>query len=69
MTDPINRISGTQGALVGGNYSGGNSSGDHRKKRTAEPQADLVEISQDARERASGKKRKSILDYFKELFG
>jgi len=68
MTDPINRVSGAQGTSAGGSYSGGFS--EHHKKRGApEPQKDLIEISQDARDRLQGKTRKSLLEYLKELLG
>ena len=67
MTDSINRVSGTQGPSAGGTYSGGSFS-EHRKKRdTPGPQADLIEISQDARDRLGGKTKKSLLEYLKEL--
>ena len=68
MTEPVKGISGTQGASAGGSYSGGRFSGDKRKKEAASPQPDLVEISQDARERLTGKKKKNILEYLKDLF-
>jgi len=69
MTDPVKEISGTQGASAGGSYSGGSFSGGHNKKRAPAPQADLIEISQDARDRSKGKTRKNILEYLKELLG
>lgn len=68
MTDPIKSISGTQTTSAGGSYSGGNLTDDHKKKSPAPPQNDLVEISQDARDRSTGKKRKNILEYLKEFF-
>jgi len=67
MTDPVKGISGALGTSAGGNYSGGSFSGGHNKKEPTAPQADLVEISQDARDRSKGKTRKSILAYLKEL--
>lgn len=68
MTDPVKGISGTQGASAGGSYSGGYS--DHHKKRgEAAPQSDLIEISQDARDRSKGKSKKGLLEYLKELLG
>ena len=67
MTDPVKGISGTPGASAGGNYSGGGFSGHHKKKSPAAPQDDLIEISQSARDRSEGKKKKSILEYLKEL--
>jgi hypothetical protein len=68
MTDPVNGISGTQGTSAGGSYSGGSFSGDHKKRGATAPQADLVEISRDARERSTGGKKKSLLEYLKDLF-
>lgn len=69
MTDPIKSIGGAPSTAAGGSYSGGSPSEEHRKKSPAAPQGDLVEISQDARDRSSGKKRKNILEYLKEIFG
>jgi len=68
MTDPVKGISGAQGTPAGGSYSGGSSSGGHNKKE-APPQVDLIEISQDARDRSKGKTRKNLLEYLKELLG
>lgn len=68
MTDQIKSVSGTQGTSAGGSYSGGFS--EHHKKREAmPPQNDLIEISQDARDRLKGKTKKSLLEYLKELLG
>jgi hypothetical protein len=67
MTDPVKGISGAQGTSAGGSYSGGRFSEEHKKHGTTEPQKDLIEISQDARDRSTGKKKKSILEYLKEL--
>lgn len=67
MTDPINEISGTKNTSAGGTYSGGRSADEHKKKKPNVQEQDLVEISQTARDRSSGKSRKSILDYLKEL--
>lgn len=67
MTDPVSGVSGTTETTAGGTYSGGAFS-EERKKRKAEVQEnDLVEISQDARDRLSGRKRKSILEYIADL--
>ncbi|MDD2273298.1 MAG: hypothetical protein PHP95_15500 [Desulfuromonadaceae bacterium] len=66
MTDPIERVSGTQGPSAGGSYSGGYPE-HHKKRASPAPQKDLVEISQDARDRLQGKTRKSLLEYLKEL--
>jgi hypothetical protein len=67
MTDQVRGISGTQGPSAGGSYSGGSFSEGHKKRGAAVPQADLIEISQDARDRSSGKKKMGILEYLKEL--
>jgi hypothetical protein len=67
MTDPVKGISGSQGTSAGGSYSGG-FSGDHKKRVATPPQADLIEISRDARKRSTGKGKKGILEYLKELF-
>ncbi|MBW4054573.1 MAG: hypothetical protein HIU83_04080 [Proteobacteria bacterium] len=69
MTDPIKEISGTQATSAGGSYSGGSFSGHHKKKEALAPQIDLIEISQDARDRSHGTTKKSILEYLKKLFG
>lgn len=69
MTDPINGISRTGETSAGGTYSGGSFADQHKKKKSHEPEHDLVEISRDARERASGKKNSSIIEYLKELLG
>jgi hypothetical protein len=69
MTDSVKGISGTQGTHAGGHYSGGSFSEDHKKRHTNAPQTDLIEISQDARDRSTGKTRKNIMEYLKELFG
>lgn len=69
MTDPIKGISGAQGTSAGGSYSGGSTSDHHKRKETTAPQNDLIEISQDARDRSTGKTKKSIVDYLKELLG
>lgn len=69
MTDPVKGVSGAQGTSAGGNYSGGGFS-EHNKKRSATaPQEDLIEISKDARDRSTGKTKKSILEYLKEMLG
>ncbi|MDD2308013.1 MAG: hypothetical protein PHH91_00330 [Desulfuromonadaceae bacterium] len=69
MTDPVKGISGAQAPSAGGSYSGGSFSGGHDKKEAAPSQVDLIEISQDARDRSKGKPRKNILEYLKELLG
>lgn len=67
MTDPVRGISGTQGTAAGGSYSGGGFSEGHKKRGETSAQVDLIEISQDARDRSTGKKKKGILEYLKEL--
>lgn len=67
MTDQVKGIGGTQGPSAGGNYSGGSFPEGHKKRGATAPQADLIEISQDARDRSSGKKRKGLLEYLKEM--
>ena len=69
MTDPVKGISGSQETSAGGSYSGGGFSGDHKKKGATAPQVDLIEISRDARERSTGKKKQGLMEYLKELFG
>jgi len=69
MTDPVKGISGAQGTSAGGNFSGGGFSEHHKKRAVTAPQADLIEISQDARDRSTGKSKKGILEYLKELLG
>ncbi len=69
MTDPVGGISGSKGTSPGGTYSGGRFSDDHKKKEHHTSEQDLVEISQDAKDRLSGKKRKSIIEYLRELLG
>ena len=68
MTDPVKSISGTEGTTAGGSYSGG-STGGHKKRAQQVAQSDLIEISQEARDISTGKKKKNILDYLKELLG
>jgi hypothetical protein len=69
MTDSVKGISGTQGTSAGGNYSGDSFSEHHKKKGATAQQNDLIEISQDARDRSNGKTRKSITECLKELLG
>jgi hypothetical protein len=69
MTDSVKGISGAQGTSAGGSYSGGRFSDGHKKRGATAPQDDLIEISQDARDRSSGKKKKGILEYLKEMLG
>ncbi len=67
MTDSIKGISGTQVTSAGGSYSGGSFSDGHKKRSATTPQVDLIEISQDARNRSTGKKKKSLLEYLRDL--
>ena len=69
MTDPVKGISGAQGTSAGGSYSGGSFSEHHKKRGATAPQSDLIEISQDARDRSTGKTKKGILEYLKDLLG
>ena len=69
MTDPVKGISGAQGTSAGGSYSGGSFSEGHKKRGAPAPQGDLIEISRDARERSTGKKKRGILEYLKEMLG
>ena len=69
MTDPVKGVSGAQGTSAGGSYSGGSFKEHHKKKGATAPQVDLIEISQDARDRSTGKTKKGILEYLKELLG
>jgi hypothetical protein len=69
MTDPVQGISGSHGTSAGGSYSGGSFSEHHHKKGATAPEADLIEISQAARDRAEGKTKKNIVEYLKELLG
>lgn len=69
MTDPVKGVSGAQGTSAGGNYSGGGAQEHHKKKDPAGPQPDLIEISQAARNRSTGKAKKGLLEYLKELLG
>jgi len=68
MTDPVNGISGAQGTSSGGSYSGGGFPDRNKKKRVPTPQDDLIEISQDARNRSTGSTKKGLWEYLKSLF-
>jgi hypothetical protein len=69
MTDQVKGVSGAQGTSAGGSYSGGSFSEHHKKRGETVPQVDLIEISQDARDRSKGKSKKGIMEYLKELLG
>jgi len=68
MTDPINKISRAQEAGRKQARTGivkGEKLSDHPD----EPADDSVDISEEARERASGRKRKTILEYLEDEKG
>ncbi|MDD5287189.1 MAG: hypothetical protein PHD54_15170 [Desulfuromonadaceae bacterium] len=68
MTDPVGGVSGTKETHSGGSsFCGGGLAGERKKRKSEVQEHDLVEISQDARDRLSGKKRRSILEYLKDL--
>jgi hypothetical protein len=67
MTDPVGGVNRTNGSSSGGRYSDEHFSGERKKRKAEVPEGDLVEISQDARDRFSGKKRKGILEYLRDL--
>lgn len=69
MTDPVSGISGAKETSPGGTYSGGSFAEEHEKRKTRTPEHDLVEISQDAKDRSSGKKQRGIIESLKELLG
>lgn len=67
MTDPVSGVSPAKGASSGSAHSGGGFAGEQKKKKADVQEHDLVEISQDARDHFSGKKRKGILEYLRDL--
>lgn len=67
MTDPVKGISGSRGASAGGSHSGGSFSEGHKKQSPSVQQKDLIEISQEARNRLTGKTKKGLLEYLKDL--
>jgi len=67
MTDPVNSVSGARGTTSGGTFSGSGFTEERKKRKAGVQESDLVEISQDAKDRSSGKKRRSILEYLREL--
>lgn len=69
MTDSVKGVSSSHGAAAGGNTGGGNLHRDAKRKPPPPRQDDLVEISSDARQRCTGKGKKNLLEYLKELFG
>lgn len=62
MTDPVNRITGAKETNRKSSQEGLFKS-DRRKQKTEHAEDDSVDISQEARDKASGKKRKNILEY------
>jgi len=62
MTDPVNKISRSQ-ETDRKTVHGGIIRNEKRKFHPDEPSDDSVDISEEARERASGRKRRSILEY------
>jgi len=62
MTDPVNKVSRAQEAERRQTQEGGFRS-DTLRHHPDEPADDSVDISEEARERASGRKRKTILEY------
>lgn len=69
MTDPVKEISRTGEVSSGGASGGGETGHGHKKKQIPPDGKDLVEISQDARDRLAGKSRKSIMEYLRGLLG
>ncbi|MBI2354591.1 MAG: hypothetical protein HYV06_06110 [Deltaproteobacteria bacterium] len=64
MADPVTEIGGVK--ETGRNTTrGGNSKRDKGKGRPHRAEDDSVDISEEARQRASGKKRGNILEYLK----
>ena len=62
MTDPVNKIGGAK-AVGGKNLQENIFKGEKRKRKTESAENDNIDISEEARDRASGKKRKNILEY------
>jgi hypothetical protein len=65
MTDPVSKISRSQETDRKAAH-GGMIRNEKRKFHPDEPSDDSVDISEEARERASGKKRKTILEYLED---
>jgi len=62
MTDPVNKVDGVK--VTGRkNSRDGIFRGDKHKHHSEQLENDNVDISEEARDRASGKKRKNILEY------
>lgn len=62
MTDPVNKVYSVKETGRKNNRDG-IFRGDRQKHRSEQPENDNVDISEEARDRASGKKRKNILEY------
>ncbi len=62
MTDPVNKIDGVK-ETSRKNGRNGLFRGDKHRHHTEQPENDNVDISEEARDKASGKKRKNILEY------
>ena len=67
MTNPVSGVGPTKGTSSGGAHSDGGFSGERQKRKAEVQEHDLVEISQDARDHFTGKKRKGILEYLRDL--
>jgi hypothetical protein len=65
MTDPVNKVGRTQEAERKKTHDGMVRSG-KREHHSDEPANDSVDISEEARDRSSGRKRKTILEYLED---
>lgn len=65
MADPINKISRSQ-ETDKKTAQGGMIRSEKRKFHREEPSGDSVDISEEARERAFGRKRRTILEYLED---
>lgn len=62
MTDPVNKIDNIK-ETSRKNSRDGIFRGDKHKHHSEQPENDNVDISEEARDRASGKKHKNIIEY------
>lgn len=62
MTDPVNKISGVR-ETGKKNTQEGLFKNDRHRPKSAHDEGDSIDISDEARDKASGKKRKNILEY------
>jgi len=62
MTDPVNKVDGVK-ETSRKNSRDGLFRGDKHRHHTEQLENDNVDISEEARDKASGKKRKNILEY------